>query len=218
MKHLKTLIYHQKSGSTTTIAAPVIPRAAHIEVEKPAVYAILQPFSHESETRGPMKTTPRSLRYTLATVFVLFSGVCAAHAVEIRIPAAVVGPGESVTLPVSVDRVDNLAGLKLVARYDKETLDYVKMEKTAHTASLMHVVNDRQPGTLVVVMAGARGIRGEDMPLFLLTFTVRASAVNPSTTQIAISEVQLMSDDLKTLPYSVDVQPLAIGEPGKRKE
>jgi hypothetical protein len=51
-----------------------------------------------------------------------------------------------------------------------------------------------------------------------LTFTVKASADNPSTTRIAISEVQLMSDDLKTLSHTVDVRPLAIGDSETTKD
>jgi hypothetical protein len=146
----------------------------------------------------------------LAVSFLFLAAASIASAVEIRIPAETAGPGEAVAIPVLVDRVDNLAGLKLVIQYDKGVLVFDKLVKTEHTASLMHVVNDRNPGRLIVVMAGARGIQGENIPLFVLHFSVDPKAKAPSTTSLSVTEVQLMSDQLKELDASISARELSI--------
>ena len=46
----------------------------------------------------------------------------------------------------------------------------------------MHIINDRTPGKLIIVMAGARGIQGKGMTILTLNFTV----------VIEIPEAQLM--------------------------
>ena len=46
----------------------------------------------------------------------------------------------------------------------------------------MHIINDRTPGKLIIVTAGARGIQGKGMTILTLNFTV----------VIEIPEAQLM--------------------------
>ena len=46
----------------------------------------------------------------------------------------------------------------------------------------MHIINDRTPGKLIIVTAGARGIQGKGMTILTLNFTV----------VIEIPKVQLM--------------------------
>jgi hypothetical protein len=57
----------------------------------------------------------------------------------------------------------------------------------------MHIINDRTPGKLIIVTAGARGIQGKGMTILTLNFTV----------VIEIPEVQLMGDDLKEIECKV---------------
>lgn len=132
------------------------------------------------------------------------------EALEIRIPALTVKSGQSIEIPIMIDEIDNLAGVKLVLTYDPETLTYKSGAKTKETDSLMHIVNDNKPGVLIIVMAGAKGIKGKDFPIFKLTFEAKKKAKENTTTKISITETQLMGDDLKERKCKVVTHPLTI--------
>jgi len=87
---------------------------------------------------------------------------------------------------------------------------FKKGAKTKQTDSLMHVVNDKKPGQVIVVMAGARGIKGKNVPIFTLTFDVKAGLKGNHATKIAVTEVQLMSDQLKEIKCNVVIDPITI--------
>lgn len=122
-------------------------------------------------------------------------------AAQVTIGAATAGPGATVTLPVTVDKVEKLAGFKLVMSYDAGALSFQKIQKSPKTNGLMDVVNDKKPGQLIVVMAGARGISGEAMPLFDLVFEVKSAVAGQ--TEINPVSVECMSEDLKPIPAEV---------------
>ena len=132
-----------------------------------------------------------------------------AEAIEIKIPPLTVKSGQSIEIPIMIDEIDNLAGVKLVMTYDPETLTYKSGAKTKETDSLMHIVNDKKPGSLIVVMAGAKGIKGKDFPIFKLTFEAKKAKEN-TTTKISITETQLMGDDLKERKATVNTHPITI--------
>jgi len=132
------------------------------------------------------------------------------NATEIRIYPITTRPSQTIDVPIIIDEVDNLAGVKLVMSYDAEILVFKKGAKTKETDSLMHVVNDKKPGEVIVVMAGARGIKGKNFPLFTLTFDVKPGLKGNHVTKIAIIEAQLMSDQLKEINYTVTVNPITI--------
>lgn len=144
------------------------------------------------------------------TLAVLMLTASAGTAAELSLPAVAGAPGETVTIPVMIDAVENLAGIKLVMTYDVDFLAFQKAAKTRATASLMHIVNDRKPGMLIIVMAGARGIRGRDFPLLRLDFTIKASVRPPAETALDITAIQLMSDKLKEFPGKARVHPVRI--------
>lgn len=131
-------------------------------------------------------------------------------ATEIRIHAITTHPSQTIEVPIMIDEVDNLAGVKLVMSYDAEILVFKKGAKTKETDSLMHVVNDKNPGQVIVVMAGARGIKGKNFTLFTLTFDVKPGLKGNHVTKIAVKEAQLMSEQLKEIKYSVAVDPITI--------
>ena len=118
--------------------------------------------------------------------------------------------GENIDIPVMIDLVENLAGVKLVMTYDHEVLAFKKGAKTKQTDSLMHIINDKRPGHLIVVMAGAKGIKGKDFALLILTFAVKKGLKANHTVQMKITEVQLMSDKLKDIKCTTKVGPLSI--------
>ena len=153
-----------------------------------------------------MKT--KRLLFFSALVTLLW--VTAAVATEIKIPPVTAKSGQAVEIPIMIDEVDNLAGVKLVMTYDPEILTYKAGMKTKETESLMHIVNDRKPGVLIVVMAGAKGIKGKDFPIFTLTFEVKKDLKENCITQISITESQLMGDDLKERKSTVVTHPITI--------
>ena len=134
---------------------------------------------------------------------------CPVSATELYIPALKT-KSESIDIPIMIDRVDNLAGLKLVMKYDSKILTFKKGMKTKHSNSLMHVINDKKPGRLIVVMAGAKGIGGKGFAVLKLTFEIKGALKANHVTAIEISDVEMMSDQLKDVKCTIKVMPLTI--------
>lgn len=141
---------------------------------------------------------------------VIISWISVASGTELSIPALKGVSGQTIDIPIMIDQVDNLAGVKLVMKYDPEILTFKRGTKTKHTNSLMHIVNDKKPGLLIVVMAGARGIKGKDFSILNLTFAIKKGLKGNYTTKIEITELQLMSDKLKDIKCNITVHPLVI--------
>lgn len=149
----------------------------------------------------------------LIALGIIFCGNAAVDATELFIPGIITAVGQSeITAEVRIDRVDNLAGVKLVLEYDKDILEFKQALKSELTGPMMHVVNDHNPGRLIIVMAAAVGIKGENFPLISLTFQVRTGVENVKSAEIRITESQLMSDKLKDLSHAVTVMPITIGQ------
>lgn len=164
---------------------------------------------HEARSDNEMKRT--TIGWIICTLITCFLATLApAGAAEISIPAMEAEPGETLTVPVMVDQVGNLAGVKLVMTYDPKLLTFSRADKTRFTNSMMHIVNDKKPGTLIAVMAAARGIKGENFPILTMEFQVNKPAGEPADAAFEIREVQLMSDDLKDIPYTVKTPPIKI--------
>jgi hypothetical protein len=145
----------------------------------------------------------------LLTSLLFISSHGTAAALEVSIPPATVIAGETIKIPLLVDKTDNLAGVRLVLSYDSRDLTYAGAVKTSHTAQMMYVVNNKKPGELIIVMAGAQGIKGEKFSILDLSF--KANPVKEKkTSRIEIKEVQLMSDQLKELQCAIRVSPVTI--------
>ena len=118
-------------------------------------------------------------RTSVKSICIILSGTLAilwasaASGTELYIPALTAKSGATVEVPIKIDRVDNLAGVKLVLKYEKNILTFKKAARTKQTSSLMHIVNDKKPGILIVVMAGARGIKGKDFAILSLLFDLK---------------------------------------------
>jgi hypothetical protein len=148
------------------------------------------------------------VQFFIAAVFFLLSDV--ALATELYIPRVNAKPGKTIEIPIMIDKTDNLAGIKMVLKYDAKVLEYISGEKTKHTSPLMHVVNDKNPGVLVIVMAGAKGIAGKDMALFTLKFKAKAGLKTKTSAGIAIRELQLMSDQLKDIECKIKINDVVV--------
>ena len=157
-----------------------------------------------------MKQRSNWVTASILLVFCSLSWKGSVDATEIRIAPITTQPNQSIEVPIIIDEVDNLAGVKIVMSYDAEILVFKKGAKTRQTDSLMHVVNDKKPGRLIVVMAGARGIKGKNVPIFTLTFDVKPGLKGNHVTKIVITEAQLMSEQLKEIKCTVGVNSITI--------
>ena len=163
----------------------------------------------EGESK-PMTPVFRNGFILLLNLIIALSLGSTVWATEIKIPLLTARPGELLQVPVMVDEIDNLAGVKLVLKYEPDILVYRQGMKTKETDSLMHIINDKNPGILIVVMAGAKGIRGKEFAILHLAFEVKQGVQEDRTTKINITDAQLMSDDLKEIKCTVVSNPITI--------
>jgi hypothetical protein len=133
----------------------------------------------------------------------LLAGVSLSQAAELYTAPVRMNKGSLISIPILIDQVSGLAGVKLVMAYDAEVLKFREGQKTPVSQSLMHVINDQKPGRLIVVMAGATGVSGKDVSFINLTFAVVKPPKNPGGTKIEVTEAQLMTDQLKEIPCTV---------------
>jgi hypothetical protein len=107
-------------------------------------------------------------------------------------------PGSEI-LVLEIDKVERLAGMKLTIDYPARFLEYKTAQKATAFNSFMQVVNDKNPGRIILVMASATGVSGESLKIFELTFAKTPLGL-PSSLKITPSECQLMSDSLQEIP------------------
>jgi len=157
----------------------------------------------------------RSQSAAISAIIVLFLAssllwTSISRATELFIPGVKGQVGKPIEVTVNIDQVDNLAGIKLVMKYDPKILLYKKSNKSKYTTSFMHIVNNKSPGLLIAVMAGAKGIKGKDFPVLLLTFEVKKGLKGSLSTKLEIIELQLMSDQLKDIKSTIRISPIVI--------
>lgn len=133
----------------------------------------------------------------LCMTVVMFTGLygeCLANGAGLSfVPGDEADPG---SFSLVIDKAEKIAGMKLTISYNKELLVFKKAEKTEATSSFLHVVNDKKPGQLIIVMASAKGVSGVNMPLLQLVFEKSASGVRDKYS-VTVTQVQLMTEDLK---------------------
>ena len=151
------------------------------------------------------RISARLMCIVCVSVAVLWSD--AALTTELYIPGTKATAGQSIDFPVMIDQVDNLAGIKMVIKYDAKILTFRKAVKTKHTSSLMHIANNKKPGVLIIVMAGAKGIQGKNFPLLLLEFDLKKGLKRDRSIKINITRIQMMSDQLKNIKCSIRQTP-----------
>lgn len=104
----------------------------------------------------------------------------------------------NIRLFLKIKKIEKLAGLKISLTYPPEILAFHSAAKTEATSSFMHVVNDKKPGKLIIVLASAKGISGTDIILLNLDFSV-LTGETITTSLIDTTYCQLMSEDLKEI-------------------
>lgn len=157
-----------------------------------------------------VKTYWKTLTLTLLFSVLTIVRAGEASGTELYIPAIRTTSGQAVDVPIMIDEIDNMAGLKVVMKYDADILTFHKGVKTKHTDSLMHIINDKKPGVLIVVMAGARGIKGKEFAVLNLNFATKDGLKANHVTTIEITEIEMMSDKLKDVACQVKTNPIVI--------
>lgn len=94
----------------------------------------------------------------------------------------------------------DLAGIKVVLTYDASRAKYQSLKKASATKSMMHVVNDKNPGQLIIVMASATGQQKPDFELFTIDFERLDLKEQQSPFEIKVSNVEMMSAALVEIP------------------
>lgn len=144
----------------------------------------------------------RLLAQGFAFVFVvlfLCVTVSSGFAAELNISIIAGTHGEVVKPAVTVDKVENLAGVKLAITYDQKTLKFIKAGKTSYTSNMLYVVNSKMPGKLIIVMAAAKGFSGENAELVKISFELLKDVKEEDKVTLQITEAELMGDDLQRI-------------------
>jgi hypothetical protein len=121
--------------------------------------------------------------------------------------------GSSLILPVQreenrieatlmVEQAERIAGIKAVFTYDERSLRFTEARKSEATASFLHVINDRTPGRLVIVLASATGISGERVGLCHLVFD-RIEHQPSSSPMIALEAIEIIDERLNEIDISL---------------
>ena len=127
-------------------------------------------------------------------------GTTATGAATLSVVPVAASSGLKVT--VQADAVADLAGARMVLVYDQETLAFTEARKTPATASFMHVVNPRKPGEVIVVLASAKGISGDKLPLIEAEFSLLRKKKTGEMATVRIERCELMSEKLQAIPCS----------------
>ncbi len=145
-----------------------------------------------------MSKTPANFFFvTILTCLLFSSQLSIVDAAELQITPSENGVPYSYTL--SLDHVNKLAGMKLSLSYPQDQLYFESATKGKPFKSFMHVVNDKNPGKLIVVMASAKGVSGSNLPLFVLNFTKRPPQKTPDSYSIKPFQCQLMDENLQEI-------------------
>ncbi len=117
---------------------------------------------------------------------------------EIYIPSVKHKAKGYIEIPIMIDQVNKLAGVRLIIRYDSKALTFKKGIKTKYSDPLIYVINSKIPGKLIIVMAGANGISGKKFPLIKLMFEIK-QIKKVSSPWIKIVSAELVSEQLQSI-------------------
>lgn len=160
--------------------------------------------------------TPRNGLLTLIATIAIVGTACPDAFLEpafgaiVSTPDLTVTAGNPVTVPIMIDEANDIAGVKIVVSYDADLLEFKTAGKTEYSNSMLHVVNDQTPGILIIVMAGAQGIRGKSLAFLELSFLVQNEVPRATTTNLKISGIELVTEGLEKVEATVKTSPITI--------
>ena len=141
--------------------------------------------------------------YSIFFAIFIFIETSLAAGAELYIPELKDAEASRLDIPLKLDQAQNLAGVKLVLAYDKNILEFKKALKTKDSSSLMHIVNSKKPGRLIIVMAGAMGISGHDVTLLTIRFRLKQKITADINTLVKITAAELMNAKLKSVKVKI---------------
>ena len=151
-----------------------------------------------------LKKTIKLLFPLLGLLLIFWTKPHATYAATLKI--AQLQNNEICAYSLTIGKVNKLAGIKLTLHYDKSVMKFESAIKGTPFNSFMHVINDKNPGELIVVLASANGISGLNLPLYVLNFTRQHSNNTLDINTIKLTECQLMNDTLQEIECSTPEQ------------
>ena len=144
----------------------------------------------------PIPELPSKCKRSFIFLLALLAFAAPTQAARLNFSPEKAETGEKLSL--IIDHAEKIAGMKVVIDYDKNLLSFVKASKAKATSSFMHVVNDKKPGKLIIVMASAKGVSGDNLALVHLEFK-KISQGEPKASKISVTQIQLMDENLKEI-------------------
>lgn len=140
-----------------------------------------------------------SLSVTLALL-----SLYSAEAATLSIPKVKGKKGEVAPVQVEIRNAQGLAGLKLVLVYNKEVLAYKSYKVSPLLKDKPVVVNSREPGQLIFVMAGAEGIKEQEGTLVTFDFNVITAKVSKEPSVLELVKVEMLDEKIKPVSFTIE--------------
>lgn len=149
----------------------------------------------------------------LLAAAVLFTGAVAfAEDTNINISAAEPNEDGTITVTISLQGGENVAGAQFALEYDDSVLELVKTKNGAMTSGGLTATNDQNSGSVIFVWAA---IMGSKEPGELLKLTFRPKDGASGSTEIKLdkeaSEIIIVNEDLNELTFSESSAEISLG-------
>ncbi len=149
----------------------------------------------------------------LIAAAVLFTGAVAfAEDTNINISAAEPNEDGTITVTVSLQGGENVAGAQFAIEYDDSALELVKAKNGAMTSGGLTATNDQNSGSVIFVWAA---IMGSKEPGELLKLTFRPKDGASGSTEIKLdkeaSETIIVDENLNELAFSESSAKISLG-------
>jgi len=122
---------------------------------------------------------------------------------KLIIPELTAAPGDTVTVPITIDDAEGVAGADISLTYDSSILTISEVKSTELSGDLSLIPNTETAGQISLSIAGAKGIAEGSGSLIDLIFTVDSKAEAGSETQIKFEDAALFDELGETIPSSV---------------
>jgi len=126
----------------------------------------------------------------------------AASAVEVSIPSLIAEPGETITIPISVDDAKGIAGGDIILAFDQDNLTAKEAQATELAASLNFMPN-LLADEITISMAGTNGIPEGSGVLIEIIFEVSAAAKVESIIPLTLKEVAFYDELGNDIPVTI---------------
>lgn len=154
----------------------------------------------------------RKLPFTIISLstILLFISIISAEAATLSIPKIQGKKGEMVSVPVEIKEAKGIAGLKFTFVYPKDILSYKNYKVSPLIKDKQVLLNSREPGQLILVMAGAEGIKEKEGILVTFDFDVIVSDViaskesNIRPVVLGIEKVEILDEKIKPVPFTIE--------------